>query len=114
PRLAGAGLVFAALMPLLGLTTQLPVAVGLIVLMGAASGQVNVIATSWLMRRTDPAYMGRLMGLLILTSVGVSPVSLALAGVIAQFSVPLVFTASGAVMLLASIACVANRAMRDS
>lgn len=114
PRLAGAGLVFAALMPLLGLTTQLPIAVGLIVLMGAASGQVNVIATSWLMRRTDPAYMGRLMSLLILTSVGISPVSLALAGVVAQFSVPLLFTASGAVMLLASIACVTNRDMRDS
>jgi predicted MFS family arabinose efflux permease len=112
PRLAGAALVFAALMPLLGVAPSLPVAIALIVVMGAAAGQVNVIASAWLMRRTDPALIGRVMSLLIVSSAGVSPVSLAVAGALAQVSVPLVFTTSGALMLLAAIAALANRTMR--
>jgi len=101
PRLLAVAGVFAVGMPLLGLAPNLAVAVGLTVAMGVASGAINVIATSWLMRRTDPAMMGRVFSLVMVTQVAGSPLSLAAAGAVAQVSVPLVFAGSGALIALA-------------
>ena len=100
PRLLVVAGVFAVGMPLLGVAPNLVVAVALTVAMGVASGAINVIATAWLMRRTDPSMMGRVFSLVMVTQVAGNPVSLAAAGAIAQVSVPLVFAGSGALIAL--------------
>lgn len=114
PRLVGAAFVFGALMPLLGIVPALPEAIALILVMGMAAGAVSVVAASWVMRRTEARMMGRLVGVLSLTSTGMVPFSMAASGAVAQVSVPLLMAAGGAVMLLAGIAGVANRTVRSS
>lgn len=103
-RLVAVGLVFAVGMPLLGVAPNLPVALALTLVMGVAAGLINVIATTWLMRRTDQAMMGRLFSVIMVTQVSMSPLSLAGAGALAQVGVPFVFAAAGAVMLVGAAA----------
>jgi hypothetical protein len=71
--------------------------------MGVIAGALNVGLSAWVMRRTDPRLMGRLVGILNLATVGMVPFSLAAAGALAQVSVPVMFAASGALMLGAGL-----------
>lgn len=113
-RLVGVGVVFSLGLALIGVAPNLPAAMALTAGMGLFGGVINVIGGSWLMRRTDPAMMGRVVSLLMVTSVAAVPLSMAAAGVIAQLSVTLLFALAGAVMLVASLAALASRTVRES
>jgi hypothetical protein len=62
-------------------------------------GYISVAALAAIQRVVAPQLMGRVMSLFMVASVGVSPISFALAGVVAQLSVLALFVASGALVL---------------
>lgn len=52
------------------------------------AGFVNVQFTTWLQMRVERAMLGRVMSVLMFSAVGLVPVSYAISGVVAQWSLP--------------------------
>jgi hypothetical protein len=102
----GAGMVVVGFVP-----TLLPAAMALGIA-GIATGALNTYGISWLQRRTDPQMQGRVMSLVMLASMGLSPVSYALAGAVAQVSPTILFAAAGALVMAAAVGAGASRSVR--
>jgi MFS family permease len=93
---------------LIGLAPTLPVALGIIGVMGVLIGFINVQAIAWLQSRVPDDLRGRVMSLVTLGSVGLAPVSLAIAGALIDLgAVTLTFVAAGVIIIGAAIAGVA-------
>jgi len=93
---------------LIGLAPSLPVALAIIAVMGVLIGFINVQAIAWLQSRIAHELRGRVMSLVTLGSVGLAPVSLAIAGVLVDLgAVTLAFVAAGVVVIIAAVAGIA-------
>ena len=93
---------------LIGLAPSLPVALVIIGVMGVLIGFINVQAIAWLQSRIPQDLRGRVMSLVTLGSVGLAPVSLAIAGALVDLgAVALTFVAAGVIVIGAAIAGVA-------
>jgi MFS family permease len=94
----GLGLAF------IGVAPNVPVAFGVLAAMGVGVGFINVHVISWLQGRTAEEMRGRVMSMVMLGSVGLAPVSYALAGLIVDVGpVPVMFGAAGAIVVAASL-----------
>jgi MFS family permease len=102
----GAGVVTVGLLP------SLPPAALVMGVSGIATGVVNTYGISWLQRRTDPAMQGRVMSLVMLASMGLTPIAYAVSGAIAQVNVTLLFVIGGGMMLLCGAGAAASRQVR--
>jgi MFS family permease len=71
--------------------------------LGAAVGTLQVSGMAWLQRRSDPRFLGRVMSLVMFAIMGLTPLSYALAGSIAEWGLGLLFGGAGGVMLLLAI-----------
>lgn len=94
----GVGLALVGLAPFVGLV------IGLMALMGLGNGFVNVLAIAWLQRKVAPAMLGRVMSLVMLFSMGLSPISYVISGPFVQASPTLFFASAGALVIVASLA----------
>ena len=106
-RLGGVVLVIAlgVGLGLIGLAPTVPVALAVIGVMGVLIGFINVQAIAWLQSRVAPDMRGRVMSLVTLGSVGLAPISLAIAGVLVDVgAVTLTFLAGGVIIILATLA----------
>jgi MFS family permease len=93
---------------LIGLASSLPVALAIIGVMGVLIGFINVQAIAWLQSHIAEGMRGRVMSLVTLGSVGLAPVSLAIAGALVDLgAVTLTFVAAGAIVIVAALAGVA-------
>ncbi len=84
---------------ILPLAPNVAVATVMIALMGVGGGFINVLIMPWIQARTDPTMQGRIASLIMLASVGLTPVSFAVAGWIASFTLMGLFVAGGAIIL---------------
>jgi MFS family permease len=82
-----------------------------LVLIGVIAGYVNVFAVSWLQRSVKSEVLGRVMSVVGLSSIGVAPLSLAIAGFLAQSHTQLLFLASGALLLAVTAVIAASGLM---
>jgi MFS family permease len=89
-----------ALMPLFAST---PVVAAIMLLIGISNGYVNIFFFTWLQKRIPRELMGRVMSLLMFSSVGLSPVSNALAGAILQINLNVLFIGGGVLMAALSL-----------
>jgi MFS family permease len=103
----GLGMVAVGVMPSL-----VPAAL-LMAVTGVGTGVVNTYGVSWLQRRTDPAMQGRVMSLVMLASMGLTPVSYAASGAIADVNPTLLFVLAGGMILLCGIGTAASRTVRS-
>ena len=103
----------AGITALLGVTTLLPLAASLMLLFGCGTGVINVITPAWIQRRTEPAMLGRVMALANTAALGAVPISQAIAGVIGQVSVGLLFGFSAITQVLASGTAADSRSLRQ-
>jgi MFS family permease len=85
----------------------------LLAVMGLGVGFVNVQFSSWMQMRVERALLGRVMSVLMFAAVGLVPVSLALSGVLAEWSLGGLFIAAGAVLVVASVAALSGKAARE-
>lgn len=89
----------------IGIAPTLAIALAIHAVMGVLVGFVNVQAIAWLQARIPDERRGRVMSLVTLGSVGLAPVSLAVAGVLVDLgAVTLIFIAGGAIVIAASAA----------
>ena len=86
-----------------GFLTATWLAAGLVSVAGVMGGYTNIIFTTWLQARTPQKVMGRVMSLLMIASIGLSPVSSAVSGALIRLSLGWVFVGAGAMMALLSI-----------
>ncbi len=66
--------------------------------MGTTMGYVNIHFMTWLQKRIPDALMGRVMSLIMFASIGIGPVSTALAGAILTVNFYLLFVGAGVLM----------------
>jgi len=103
----GLGIIGVGLVPSL-----IPAAV-LMGISGIGTGVVNTYGLSWLQRRTDPAMQGRVMSMVMLASMGLTPLTYALSGVVADISPTLLFVIAGGMLLLCAAGTAASRTVRS-
>ena len=103
----GVGIIGVGLVPSL-----LPAAL-LMGFSGVGTGVVNTYAVSWLQRRTDSAMQGRVMSLVMLASMGLTPVAYAGSGAIADVNPTLLFVIAGGMILLCAAGTAVSRPVRQ-
>jgi MFS family permease len=75
----------------------------LMVLIGICGGIANVLMMAWIQGRVDHMLMGRVMSVIMFAAVGLMPVSLALAGLVAERHATAMFTVAGVLMMLTAL-----------
>ena len=99
-------------MTAVGLVPSLVPAALLMAYSGVGTGVVNTYGISWLQRRTESAMQGRVMSLVMLASMGLTPVAYAAAGAIANVNPSLLFLLAGGLTLACGAGAAASRQVR--
>jgi Transmembrane secretion effector len=105
---AGVGLCLGGL----AFVSTVPEAAALLAVIGLGSGFINVVFVAWLGTVTPPAMLGRIMSLAMFSSVGLTPVSYLLAGLVAAAHPTVMFAAAGVLILVTVALTAADRAVR--
>ncbi|MCY4075166.1 MAG: MFS transporter [Acidobacteria bacterium] len=102
------GLVIAGL----GFAESVAQAAVLAGVMGAGGAVVNVMLVTWLQSRTEPSLLGRVMSVVMFAAVGLTPLSYAVAGFVAEAHVTAMFVGSGTLVVVVAGAAAASGALR--
>ena len=97
----------------IGLLPSLAPAAVAMGLSGIGTGVVNTYGVSWLQRRTLPAMQGRIMSLVMLASMGLTPLAFIASGVIAEVNPSYLFLIAGGMILVCGFALAGNRRVRE-
>jgi len=97
----------------IGIVPKFLAIAALLAVMGLGVGFVNVQFSAWMQMRVERALLGRVMSVLMFSAVGLVPVSYAVSGVLAQWSLRGLFIAAGAVLAAASVLAVSGKAARE-
>jgi len=84
-----------------------------LLLMGLAAGVTNVNISAWIMQRIDATMRGRVSSVLMLAAVGLTPVSLAAAGLLIAWNLKMMFLLSAGLMLLVTAVAAFQRTVRE-
>jgi hypothetical protein len=103
PLVAGGAVGISLGLATIGLSLPLWGVATVLGLMGFVSGFVNVQLISWIQGRVEPAYMGRVISLAILASIGTAPLSLAAAGAFGVQHLMVMFLSAAAMLLLVTM-----------
>jgi len=109
-------LVAAALSPCLagiGLVSTAFALGGIMFTIGVLAGFMNVHIGAWIMQRIDAAVRGRVASVLMLASVGITPISFAVAGLLVAWSLKYMFLLSALAMLLAAAGASVPKSVRE-
>jgi MFS family permease len=81
--------------------------------MSVAAAFLNVQLIAWFQQRVERPMMGRVMSVLMFSSLGLMPISLAVAGVAIQVSLKGMFVVAGATVLLVTLLAAMHRTVRE-
>lgn len=96
----------------LGWASTLTPALALVATIGGAVSFVNIHIISWLQRRAPPAFIGRVMSVVMLAALGLDPLSRALAGLAADWSLTWLYLGAGSLLVLLALGALCTRAAR--
>ncbi len=105
--------VLGACLGTLGLLGHVWSVASVLLVMGAAAGMTNVHVGAWAMQRIDTAVRGRVASVLMLASVGLTPISLAVAGLLIAWSLKFMFLLASGVLLLAAAGAAVQKQVRE-
>lgn len=97
---------------LLGVSASTFIAAVIGLLLGSVNGYINVFFTTWVQSRAPKAFIGRLMSLLMFSSTGLFPVSMALSGALSRMDVTILLTVSGGIVALLGFVMTLNPTVR--
>src|ERR1041385_2223464 len=109
-------LVAAALAPCLGsigLMNRVPPLAGVLFVVGALVGFMNVHIGAWIMQRIDAAVRGRVASVLMLGSFGIMPLSFVIAGFMIAWNLKLTFLIAGLAMLITAAGASLQKSVRE-
>lgn len=114
------GTVLLLLIALVGLAivamafaTSLIAAIAVAAVIGAILGYTNVSFMTWIQRRIPRALMGRVMSLLMFSSIALVPISMAVAGALVEISLEGLFIVAGVGMALITLLAMLSRSVRQ-
>ncbi|MBD2435674.1 MFS transporter [Nostoc sp. FACHB-110] len=84
---------------LLGFLPNILLASMTIAVLGCCSGFFTVLGITWIQKQTPPVMLGRVMSLGTLSAFGIAPFSYALAGLLADFNLILLFSVTGGIIV---------------
>lgn len=96
----------------LGLLRTMTILVPDLFLMSGITAFLSIALIAWLQQRVDSRMMGRVMSVLMFASVGLTPLSLALAGFAFKISVPGTFFSAGAMVIVVTLLAASHPAVR--
>jgi len=107
-------LTFATALTLFGLAIvyRLVAVAALLTVMGLCTGFVNIQIMSWIQSRVAAETLGRLMSVLMFAAVGLTPISLVLAGAVAETHLAALYLAAGAIVLITAFTMVFTAATK--
>ena len=97
---------------LLGFAPNVVIAVGLVVIIGVRGGVGNVIFGTWLQMRSAPDMLGRVMSLVGVANLGLTPLSFALSGALVDVNPTLTFVLAGGLVLVVTVGASMSRTVR--
>ncbi|MEH2115705.1 MFS transporter [Nostoc sp.] len=97
---------------LLGFIPNIVLASITIVVLGFCSCIFTVVGITWIQKQTQPEMLGRVMSLGMFSAFGVAPLSFALAGILVNLNLTILFTVAGSIMLITSLSLAANPSVR--
>jgi MFS family permease len=95
-----------------GFTQSLWLTAVLFAIGGASSGFSNLLLITWLQRYINKDMMGRMMSIVMLTSMGLMPVAAAVSGFIAEYNLTLVYVLNGSLLILTVVVSLLNKTVR--
>ena len=111
--LVGTGAILGIAMASMALLSGFWPVAALLLAMGCLSGFINVQLQAWLQMRVERAVLGRVSSVLMLSSFGLMPLSMAVAGVAVEWSAPLMFVIGGAAVTLVAAFGALQRGVRE-
>ena len=106
------GLSGLLLMPF-GFLASMWIAAAVALVIGVAEGYAGIMFMTWLQARTPQKLMGRVMSLLMISAVGLAPLSHAVSGALLKLSLEWVFVGAGAILTLLCLAAIFRREVRS-
>ncbi len=97
---------------LLGVSPSMIFAAIIGLILGTLDGYINIFFVTWVQSRAPKALIGRLMSLLMFSSIGLLPVSMALSGAASRVDVTLLLIVSGGFVALLGILMTLNPTVR--
>jgi len=94
---------FGIVMGIMGFINLTWVDFGLMLLLGLGNGYIAIILITSIQNRTPKTMLGRIMSLLMLSSIGLVPVSEAISGSISASNLTLLFFSAGVLIVLVTI-----------
>lgn len=89
-----------------------PVA-ALLLVMGCFSGFINVQFQSWFQQRVDRTVVGRVISVVMLSNLGLAPLSMAVAGVAVGWSAQWMFVIAGLALIMVSVFGASQKPVRE-
>jgi MFS family permease len=111
--LLGVGTLLGLCTASIGFLAYLWLLAAVLFVMGLGSGIVNVNIQAWFQQRVPREMLGRVGSVLMVAAVGLMPVSLALAGVLVQWSIIGMYCLAGAALLVVIVLAGMQRAVRE-
>ena len=97
-------------MAAIGLAPSPFVVLAVLAVMGVGIGYINVVVIAWLGGHIAPAMRGRVMGIALLASFGLGPISLALSGALIDIAATALFVAAGGLVTIVALGALASGA----
>ncbi|BAZ70236.1 hypothetical protein NIES4106_50270 [Fischerella sp. NIES-4106] len=97
---------------LLGFIGNIALASITIAVLGFCSCIFTVVGITWIQKQTQPEMLGRVMSLGMFSAFGIAPLSFAIAGILVNLNLTIMFTVAGSIMLITSLALAANPSVR--
>ncbi len=94
---------FGIVMTIMGFINLTWVDFGLMLLLGLGNGYVTIILFTSIQTRAPKTMLGRIMSMLMLSSIGLVPISQAISGAISTWNLTLLFVSAGGLIVAVSI-----------
>jgi MFS family permease len=94
---------FGVALALLGVLNSTWLSAAVLFVLGVGNGYIAIIFITFLQRRTPRDMLGRMMSLVMLSNVGLAPVSQAISGAVSKISLEALFIGAGVCILLTSL-----------
>ena len=97
----------------IGILRAAPLLIAVLFMMSGTAAFLNVQLITWFQQRVERIMMGRVMSVLMFSTIGLMPFSLAVTGVALKWSLPGTFILAGVMVLLITLLAVSLRPVRE-
>jgi MFS family permease len=97
----------------IGFMDRVPSLAAVLFLMSCGAAFLNVQLLAWFQQRVEPAMMGRVLSVLMFAVAGLTPISMALAGIVIKWSLVGMFLMGGSMVLLVTLLAAMHRPVRE-